>query len=214
MTNHDDELAELTAALDVTPPASFAVGVRARVARSRARTRQMWWGLAAAATVTLATVVMWRPAAPVTEVATTALATPAAPAAPEIERPIAPAPDVRVASASPAVNRVANATARPTARRREVASADSAEPPLVVMTNQPALLRALWADFDGKNVSLVQVEAVSTSADGMTKPIAVEPIVVAPIVVAPIVVGDLGTVGGRAGATPAIRRVDAARETK
>ena len=89
-----------------------------------------------------------------------------------------------------------------------------AEPALVVMTNQPALLRALWADFDGKNVSLVQVEAVSTSADGMTKPIAVEPIVVAPIVVAPIVVGDLGTVGGRAGATPAIRRVDAARETK
>ena len=134
MTNHDDELAELTAALDVTPPASFAVGVRARVARSRARTRQMWWGLAAAATVTLAMVMMWRPAPPVTEVATTALATPAAPAA-DVQRAVEPAAAVRVASASPAANRVANATARPTARWREVASADSAEPPLVVMMN-------------------------------------------------------------------------------
>ncbi len=182
MTNHDDELAELTAALEVTPPASFAEGVRARVARSRARTRQRWWGLAAAATVALATVVMWRPAAPVTEVATTAMVAPVIPAA-DIQRAAEPATAERVASAVPA----SRAAARLVSVRPETTPA---EPALVVMTNQPALLRALWADFDGKNVSLVQVEAVSTSADGMTKPIAVEPIVVAPIVVAPIVVTD------------------------
>ncbi|HQX80857.1 MAG TPA: hypothetical protein PKW63_03825 [Vicinamibacterales bacterium] len=206
MTNHDDELAELTAALDVTPPASFASGVRARVAQSRARTRQMWWGLAAAASVTLAMVMMWRPAPPVTEVATTAMVAPVIPAA-DIQRAAEPATAERVASAAPA----SRAAARLVSVRPETTPA---EPALVVMTNQPALLRALWADFDGKNVSLVQVEAVSTSADGMTKPIAVEPIVVAPIVVAPIVVNGIGTSPGRGGATPAIRRVDAARETK
>ena len=45
MTNHDDELAELTAALDVTPPNSFAVGVRARVARSRTRAAKSRWSM-------------------------------------------------------------------------------------------------------------------------------------------------------------------------
>lgn len=213
MTTHDDELAELTAALDVTPPASFAVGVRARVARSRARTRQMWWGLAAAASVTLAAVVMWRPAAPATEVATAALATPAVPAA-DVQRAVEPDTAVRVASASPTVNRVASPVAKSTLERRAATSAEAAEPQLVVITNQPEVLRAQWADFDWKNLSLVQVEAAVASAPGLTAPIAVAPIAVAPIVVAPIVVGDLGTVGGRAGATPAIRRVDAAWETK
>lgn len=209
MTNHDDDLTELTAALDVTPPASFATGVRARVAHSRARTRQMWWGLAAAASVTLATVMMWRPAAPVTEVATTARATPAIPAA-DVQRAVEPDTAVRVASARPA----ANTSVRLTPVRRGGTPADPAEPQLVVITNQPAVLRALWADFNGKNLSLVQVEALAAPGAGLTTPIEVAPIAVAPIVVAPIVVGEIGTTGGRGGATPAIRRVDAARETK
>ncbi len=200
MTERSDELAELGAALDVTPPASFAGGVRARVARSRARTRQMWWGLAAAASVTLAVVMMWRPSADVPTGETFA-------SAPAVSVPV-PATIADAEASSGTLGRVASV-------RRVVTRSDAVpqpttqtQPRLEVITNQASVLRGLWADVNGQKLTLVLVDAVAAPGSGMT------PIVVEPIVVAPIVVIELGSNWGRGGATPIIRRVDAAGETK
>ena len=69
MTSHDpnqddvrdDVLKQLDDALNVEPSRGFADGVRARVSRTHVRATQMWWGLAAAATVGLAVMTLWRP---------------------------------------------------------------------------------------------------------------------------------------------------------
>lgn len=196
MTNRGDELAELSAALDVTPPSSFADGVRARVAQSRARARQMWWGLAAAATVTLATAVMWRPA---TESPTAAQVAPTQAA--RITQPVPPP----VTNVTPALTRRVSPVAR-------VAASASSEPRLEVITNQGAILRELWAGVSVRDLSEVVVEA--QKAEPLAPMVPPAPITVDPIVVAPIVVSEIGKEAGRGGAIPVIRRVEATKETR
>lgn len=194
--NHDDVLKELDAALDVEPSRAFADGVRARLHRSHVSSTRMWWGLAAAASVGLATLALWRPTveAPVmVAVAPAQAPAPVVPAkAPEAVVAVSPS-SPRVAQREPQVVRVAVQT--------------TSEPRLEVITNQGAVLRELWADYQGRPLVVAEAGQV---VDGMeTKPIAVDP-----LVVRPIVVSEIGKEAGPAGATPIIRRANATRETR
>jgi hypothetical protein len=193
--DHDNVLKELDAALQVEPSRAFADGVRARVTRTQHRTRTMWWGLAAAASIGLVTLAVWRPA---------------------VEAPVkvAVAPPPATASAVPAKapesiapeGAIGGRVFRPGNTAR-VARATSSEPRLEVITNQGAVLRALWADYRGRPLVIAEGAPV---VDGP----ATTAIVVNPIVVPPIVVTEIGKEPGPAGATPIIRRADATRETK
>lgn len=197
MTDHDpdqdDALKELDAALRVQPSRAFADGVRARVEQSHRRNRNMWWGLAAAASLGLATLALWRPL----------VETPVQMVAAPVQAPV---PAVRTVTPDPVA---AIARVRPFVPE---GTATSPEPRLEVITNQGALLRQMWVGVDpGGMVETVAEAAVPVPAVKV-KPIA--PIVLDPIVVTPIVVGEIGNGGGRGGATPAIRRVDATKETR
>ena len=207
MTDHDpdqdDVLKELDAALQVEPSRAFADGVRARVTQSRARTTQMWWGLAAAASVTLAAVVLWRPAtyAPANDAPVKVAVAP-----PQATVPAVPskAPESVVAMAPVATPAVARR--RATATRAAVAAIAS-EPRLEVITNQGAVLRQLWADYRGRTLVVADAGPI---VDGL----APKPITVGDIVVAPIVVVEMGKEPVPAGATPIIRRANATKETR
>ena len=192
MTDHDDVLKDLDAALQVEPSRAFADGVRARVNRSRTNTTRVWWGLAAAASVGLATMTLWRPSvetpAAVRPVSTQAAAATATASAP-----------TPVVSAEPTVTKD---RAVPPVTRRE-----TSEPRLEVITNQGVVLQQLWADYRGRPLVMAEGESV---VEGL----ALKPIAVDPIVVRPIVVTEIGKEPGPAGATPIIRRADATRETK
>ena len=163
----------------------------------------MWWGLAAAASIGLAALAVWRPAtdsslidAPVqVAVAPTEATAPSAPRK-------GPESVVAVAPPGPA------AVVRPAAPVTVVAATGvSAEPPLEVITNQVGVLRQLWADYRDRPLVMAESESV---VEGLSaKPIAVEP-----IAVRPIVVSEIGKESGPAGATPIIRRADATKETR
>jgi hypothetical protein len=200
--DHDDVLKELNAALQVEPSRAFASGVRARVSGSRTQTRRIWWGLAAAATVGLATVALWRPSVEVPASAPVAQA--------QLSAPMPMAPIV-----APPVEAAEGTTARRTNVARATAatvSLASAEPRLEVITNQGVVLRELWAAVGaGPMVETVAEVAVPVGA-AEAKPIT--PIVVDPIVVPPIVVSEIGKEPGREGATPVIRRMNATQETR
>jgi len=197
--DHDDVLKELDAALHVEPSRRFADDVRARVAaETRARTRRMWWGLAAAASVTLATAALWRSPATVPEAMPTAPTQQASAAAvPDAQPESVIAGDITTPTSAP-VRRVASVS-RP--------ALTSSEPRLEVITNQSAVLRQLWADYRGRPLVVAEGEPV---VEGLsTKAIAVET-----IEVRPIVVSEIGKEPGPAGATPIIRRVEATKETR
>lgn len=207
MTDHDTDddtvLKELDAALQVEPSRAFADGVRTRVNRSRINTTRVWWGLAAAASIVLATVSVWR-----TSTGSSANDAPAQVAVAPIQAtaPAVPskAPESVVAVApvsSPAVRR------RERAIQRVAVATTSSEPRLEVITNQGAVLRALWADYRGRPLVLAEAAPVVDSQ-------ATAAIVVNPIEVRPIVVSEIGKEPGPAGATPVIRRADATKEAR
>ena len=203
--DHDDALIELDAALQVEPSRAFADGVRARVNRSRTNTARVWWGLAAAASIGLATMALWRPSveAPV-QVAAAPVHAPA-PVAPKTTPDLVTTLGGRVfrpGNAS-AGDRVSRLVAPPVVR---VTSNEASEPRLEVLTNQGAVLQAIWADYRGR--SLVIAEGAPTVESPAPE------IIVNPVVVAPIVVGEIGKEQRPAGATPVIRRASATRETK
>ena len=200
--DHDDVLKELDAALQVEPSRAFADGVRARVNRSRTKTTRVWWGLAAAASVGLATMTLWRPSVETPSVQVPAMVSiaPTQATAPVVPNK-APETVAVVQRPAPSVVRREATVARATVTT--VAS----EPRLEVITNQGAVLRQLWADYQGRPLVIAEGEAVAEELSA--KPIAVDP-----IVVQPIVVSEIGKEPGPAGATPIIRRVGATRETK
>jgi hypothetical protein len=201
MTDHqpdqDDVLKELDAALQVEPSRAFADGVRARVNRSRANTTRVWWGLAAAASIGLATLALWRPATgPSVNDAPAIVTVAVAPA--QVPAPVTPAaPAVPVARREPSVARASVTT---------IAS----EPNLVVITNQGAVLRELWAEVGTGAMVETDIEVPVPVTAAEMKPIA--PIVLDPIVVTPIVVTEIGKDPRPEGATPVIRRADATKD--
>lgn len=209
MTDHDpdqdDALKELDAALQVEPSRAFADGVRARITRSRTTSTRAWWGLAAAASVGLATLALWRPAtgpsaidAPVTVAVAPAHAT--APAVPSK----APESVVAMAPAAPP-----GVTLREATVARATIATSASEPRLEVITNQRGLLRELWAAVGTSAMVETVIEVPIPVTASEMKPIA--PIVLDPIVVTPIVVAEIGK---DPGATPVIRRMDATKETR
>ena len=199
---HDNVLKELDAALQVEPSRAFADGVRARVNRSSTNTARVWWGLAAAASIGLATLTLWRPAP---ESASVAAVTP--PKVAPITQPAAKASSITTPPS------VVAAPQRPASRERTVTpvvattTASGTEPRLEVITNQGAVLRALWADYQRRPLVIAEGAPVVESLTAAE-------IVVNPIAVRPIVVSEIGKEPGPAGATPIIRRADATKETK
>ena len=198
----DDVLDELDAALQVEPSRAFADGVRARIDRSRTNTARMWWGLAAAASIGLVTLAVWRPAtgssandAPVqVAVAPAPVTVPVAPSrAPDSATPVTPM------GRQPAVVRAA-------------VTATASEPRLEVITNQRALLRELWAGVGNRPAVETALEVMPAAPAVEVKPLT--PIVLDPIVVSPIVMNQIGREPGREGVAPVIRRIDATKETK
>lgn len=205
MTENDDVLMDLKTALRAEPSREFAAGVRSRVNRSRVLARRMWWGLAAAATVTLATVALWQPA--VDEPAVEAVVS---------DRATVPTPAAFTPAPSAVQERVvANTTAPRSVRRAtrvvSVASDTPFEPRLEVLTNQPAVLRKLWAGYSTKTLLETPVEVETPATPAPMKPLA--PVRVDPIVVVPIVVSEL-VPAGRSGGVPVIRRIEATKETR
>jgi hypothetical protein len=208
MTDHDDVLNELDAALQVEPSRAFADGVRARVNRSRTYTTRVWWGLAAAASIGLATMTLWRPGtlAPANGEPVQVAAAPTQAPVPAIPSKV-PEPVVAMPPVAPATVTRSEATVPHATVTRATLGTTASEPRLEVITNQGAVLRQLWADYQGR--PLVIAEAGQVVDELMAKPIEV-----APVVVRPIVVREIGKEPGPAGAAPIIRRADATGETR
>src|SRR5688572_9943789 len=114
MTDHDDVLKDLDAALKVEPSRAFADGVRARVNRSRVNTTRMWWGFAAAASVGLATITLWRPTvqAPTTQTPAMASVAPAQASAPVVPSQVPEGVVAMDPATTPAVTRREAASVR------------------------------------------------------------------------------------------------------
>ena len=212
MTDHDDLLKELGAALKVEPSAEFAHGVRTRVQKSQTRTTQMWMGLAAAAAVGFAVMTFWRPTdggrvlrpgdtTPVQAPAVTQSVPVQAP--PPVVAQTAPASVPAPVSDGGRVLRPGNKAA-PVVR---VAANPNTEPRLEVITNQGAVLRELWADARGKRL-------VFADSEPEVDPLSTKLITVNDVVVRPVVVGEIGKEPGSGGATPIIRRATATKETR
>lgn len=190
MSQHDDLFHELSRTLDVSPSRDFADGVRSRIARRRLIMRTTMSGLAIAASVLLVVVV--RQPAPIAVAELVSV-----PPAPVVVTSSAPTVPV-----TPAVPRESGVV---TSRRR-VALQEAVEPDrLQVVTNQMAVLQAVWA---GHRVTAEETEApavdVSVPADPM-------PVVVEPVRVLPVVIVDRRP---RTEGLPIIRRAVAALETK
>ena len=211
MTDHDpdqeDVLKELDLALQVEPSTAFADGVRARVNRSRANTARVWWSLAAAASIGLATFAVWRPStsAPANDMPVQVAVAPTQATVPSVPTK-SPESVVAIEQAPPPVARREATVARTTVTTGRDRGLEN-QAALQVITNQGAVLRQLWADAQGRPLSVVEGEQV---VDGLSA----KPIEVNPIVVPPIVVVEMGKEPGPAGATPIIRRAGATRETR
>jgi hypothetical protein len=211
MTDHsvDDLLSDLKTALDVTPSAGFAAGVRMRIAgeRTRAHGWTRWWPLAAAAavavSVAIAVVVRSQPS-PHSAVDRPASVAAAAPIA----------VDAPVASVSAPAAPVTSTTSRVARSAPPHATGGSAsEPALEVITNQAAVLQTLWARARTRGNALEEVEPRTVDdapADAMRE------IVVPQVTIEPIVISALGNSGGAAQGPSVdrstIRRVQAGRE--
>lgn len=195
MSRHDDLFHELGRTLDVSPSRDFADGVRARIARRRLIVRSTMSGLAIAASVLLVVVIRWpEPAQPVAIVPTdappvVALSQSAPPAPPSVAPRVPPPAVVRHSPAPPP--------------RRTTPEAESDR--LLVVTNQMAVLRAVWA---GHRVTAGETEAPPVEVATAPDP---APIVIEPVRVLPVVIADQHTPIER---LPIIRRAVAALETK
>jgi hypothetical protein len=193
-----DLLAEELGAMAVSP--EFKVRVRQQVdaaqhARAGSWLRGWRWlaPVAAAAGVAIVAAMIWRGSndvpAPVTTAAIAAKPTPEM--AHDIARPSQPTVEVpRPARTAPAARTVAAA-----------AESSTLEPSLEVITNQPAILRAMYARI-AADATVVETTTIPLSD---TAPEIVVPLIeVSPIVVKSLI--DLPAVGG---AQPIIRRVTA-----
>jgi hypothetical protein len=209
-----DPLEALKAELaSVGPSQAFAAGVRQRLdaepERSTGRFPISWrWavpvGVATAAVVwTLVVQRRPEPRQPQTVVATagpgvTATTPPVAPAAaaPTVTAPGAPGASVREPVRAPR---------RPATQMTAAAIAEQpAEPTLEVITNQPAILRALWTAVAAEHAVVVPAASpfVEPSADIVVAPVEVRPVVVKWMVEPP------AGAGGEGG-SPIIRRMAA-----
>jgi len=196
MIQHDDLFQELGRTLDVTPSRDFADGVRLRIARRRRGMRTTMSGLAIAASLLLA-VVATRPE-PAPPIARTAPASSNAPSA-------LAAADVPSSAVTPTVRaEVEPAAAAPQPRRASRVAPEAEPDRLLVVTNQMAVLQAIWA---GHRVTAGETEALPvevTTTEAM--PVVVEPVRVLPVVI----VDQRAPIEG----LPIIRRAVAALETK
>jgi hypothetical protein len=191
MSQHDDLFQELGRTLEVSPSPYFADGVRARITRRRMVLRATVSGLAIAATLVLAVVLRTPAPVVVEDVARVA-------PAPVVPAPVAPtAAAVPMPTAGPREPRTVASQAR-------VAVPVAGDPGrVVVVTNQMAVLQAIWA---GHRVTAGETEAPPVVHDSEPAPIVIEPVRVMPVVIA-----DSHTpVGG----LPIIRRAVAALESK
>jgi len=186
MSEHDDVFQQLSRTLDVAPSREFAKGVHARIARRRLIVRSTVSGLAIAASVVVVALIRW----------------------PE------PAQSIAIQTVTPPVVALSNITPPtiPAAVTRHVPPPQprritpGAEPDrLQVVTNQMAVLRAIWA---GHRVTAEETEAPAVEVSAPTEPM---PVVVEPVRVLPIVIVDRRppTEG-----LPIIRRAVVALETK
>jgi hypothetical protein len=201
VTDHDDFLKDLDAALRVEPSPAFAGGVLHKVGRAHDRNRNMWLGLAAAAAISLTTVALWRPADEPVAIVTAHNAAPSAPPSAS-PTPVGTNHGFVVLAKTPrSARRVAPLTTTSSA------PSGASEPRLEVFSNQGAVLRALWADARGQQLPVINASEAAVLP-------AVAAIEVNPIVVPPIVVAELGKEPGPAGATPIIRRAGATKETR
>ncbi len=201
MSQHDDLFQELGRTLDVTPSRDFADGVRSRIARRRLIMRTTMSGLAIAASLLLVVVAKWPADIAVPNGAersprALALGTVAGAEAPALHQ--APGSAVRTrAERSPralALGTVAGAEAPALHQDR-----------LLVVTNQMAVLRAVWAN---QHVTAGETEAPVVEELPTTGP---TPVVIEPVRVLPVVIVDSRT---PTEGLPVIRRAVAALETK
>lgn len=188
MSQHDDLFHELSRTLDVSPSRDFADGVRSRIARRRRVMRSAMSGLAIAASLLLVMLVRW----------------------PEPSRSIEvlPADKAPVVAVSNVVSPSVAAGSVPQPRRSNrvtrVAEPATEPDPLRVVTNQMAVLQAVWANqqVTGETEAPV-VEELPTTGPA--------PVVIEPVRVLPVVIADQRTpIEG----LPIIRRAVAALETK
>ncbi len=196
MSQHDDLFQELGRTLDVAPSRNFADGVRSRIARRRLVMRTTMSGLAIAASLLLVVVTQWpEPAEPVAMTATAPLIVPSAVAA-NTATSFAATPTVRA--------EVEPIAAAPQPRRANQVAPVTEPDPLLVVTNQMAVLQAIWA---GHRVTAGETETPPVEVTTIeTTPVVIEPVRVLPVVV----VGNRAPIEG----LPIIRRAVAALETK
>lgn len=189
MSQHDDLFQELGRTLDVAPSRDFADGVRSRIARRRLIMRTTMSGLAIAASLLLVVVARWPDPAERSPRAL-ALGTVAGAEAPALHQdPLTPGMPARQVRRAGVVQEVAEA-----------------EPDrLQVVTNQMAVLQAIWAD---QRVTAGETEAPLVEAATTTE---LAPVVIEPVVVLPVVIADQRT---PTEGLPIIRRAVAALETK
>ena len=185
----------------VTVSPAFAVRVREAIEEQSAR--RSWfplnwrWVVPVAAVVIAAIAFMSAGSKPSSGagVATIATNEPRQVPAPAIEQQPAPVPAAPVSVA-------ARETARPTVAE-VAADVIASEPALEVITNQPAILRRLWA----------QVSAAPTVVDAAASlPVGVQEISIEPVEVNPVVVKWLVEPPAPSGVLPSIRRVSADAE--
>lgn len=195
----DGLLRELRAELaSMTPSPQFAARVRARVERTGFVRRLGFVGrtgfqvrlqmiVAAAGGLAVVVAVAFRQTPPTGDPLVRPQATAMVDSA-------ARAPHVEVAVA------VNKAPLSPTRQRLTSALRPLLEPEPEVLTNQPAIIRALWAHTRG----LAQQKPDPPAAPGLSEAPAGEPetIAVAPVTVEPIVVGQIDPGRGRAGGMP------------
>ncbi len=187
MNQHDDLFQELGRTLDVAPSRNFADGVRSRIARRRLVMRTTMSGLAIAASLLLVVVTQWPE-----------------PAEPNLPSAVA-ANNVTSFAATPTVRAEVEPTAAAPQPRRATQVALVTEPDrLLVVTNQMAVLQAIWA---GHRVTAGETETPPVEVTIIeTTPVVVEPVRVLPVVV----VDNRAPIEG----FPIIRRAVAALETK
>jgi hypothetical protein len=195
-----DVLAEELGAVAVSP--EFKARVRQQVEAAEQRRAASWlrgWRwlapVAAAAGVAIVAVIIWRGSnelpAPVTATAATTAVKPMSRTPSEVAQTSRSATEVKRPVRAEPVARTAPATA----------ASSTTEPSLEVITNQPAILRAMYA----------RIAADATVVDTMTIPLSdtAPDIVVPPIEISPIVVKSLADPPVVGGAQPIIRRVTA-----
>lgn len=214
--DEDDLLAEIGASLSLDPSPGFPAGVRRRVAADGARTpvwAHWWWpafGLAAGvAVVVIATgrLAPHRTSPTADSLTPREAAARVADSAPTVSS--SPAPPVATpARHAPVVARSRQAGDVP--RREGGVRPDG--PDLVVLTNQPALLRRMWADLaPGAVKSGVADAAIGSRPQDVEARIAIAELRIAPIVIPDVTAQAAPPVSGAGG--PGVKHVISAEQS-